>query len=208
MKKYFVLLATVTLFFTSCKSDKKNDKEEVVVEEVKTIQYEVNSSRTTIEWTAFKTTAKAAVKGKFTTLNLANSKPASTPIDAYKDLEFSIPVSSIFTENEDRDNKLKEFFFGAMANTELLSGKFTFDAENKCNLSITMNDTTHSIPVEYTVEGNKVSFKGSLNLTDWNGANAIASINKACFDLHKGDDGVSKTWDEVLIESVSYVDEK
>lgn len=208
MKKYLVLLVTVTLFVTSCKSDKKKEEKEAVVEEVKTVQYEVNASRTTVEWTAFKTTAKAPVKGKFTTLNLINSKPASTPLDAYKDLEFSIPVSSIFTENEDRDNKLKEFFFGAMANTELLSGKFTFDNENKCSLSITMNDVTHSVPVEFTIEGNKVAFKGSINLTDWNGADAIASINKACFDLHKGEDGVSKTWDEVLIESVSYVDEK
>ncbi len=208
MKKFLLLFTTFSFIATACKSDKKGEIKKEIIEETKTVQYEVSTSRTTIEWTAFKTTAKVPVKGKFTTLKLLNSEPASTPLGAYKNLEFSIPVSSIFTNNEERDGKLKQFFFGAMANTEFLSGKFTFDSENKCSMNIKMNDVTHSIPVEYTIEGNKVTFKGKLNLTDWNGSDAIASINKACLDLHKGEDGVSKTWDEVLIESVSYVIEK
>jgi len=42
-----------------------------------------------------------------------------------------------------------------------------------------------------------------MNLDTWNGQTAVASLNEACKDLHKGADGVSKTWNEVAIEVTS-----
>ncbi|MFT4683638.1 MAG: hypothetical protein ACI863_000230, partial [Flavobacteriales bacterium] len=31
------------------------------------------------------------------------------------------------------------------------------------------------------------------------------SLNKICFDLHKGQDGISKTWNEVNIDVSTYI---
>ena len=34
-----------------------------------------------------------------------------------------------------------------------------------------------------------------------NGHSAIVSLNKACNELHTGDDGISKTWNDVQIDA-------
>lgn len=42
----------------------------------------------------------------------------------------------------------------------------------------------------------------------WNALEALAALNKVCFELHKGPDGVSKTWEEVAIEVSTYLREE
>ena len=50
-----------------------------------------------------------------------------------------------------------------------------------------------------------VELEGTLNLEDFKAESALASISEACFDLHKGADGISKTWSEVGISAVVYL---
>ena len=45
-----------------------------------------------------------------------------------------------------------------------------------------------------------------MNMEDWKATKAIATLNKACFELHKGADGISKTWNEVLVKVEVHVD--
>jgi hypothetical protein len=42
-------------------------------------------------------------------------------------------------------------------------------------------------------------------LNDFKAQTALESISKACFELHKGPDGVSKTWSEVAIGAAVYL---
>ena len=44
-----------------------------------------------------------------------------------------------------------------------------------------------------------------MQLKDWNALGALESLNKVCFDLHKGADGVSKTWEDVAIEVSTFL---
>lgn len=39
-----------------------------------------------------------------------------------------------------------------------------------------------------------------MDLKNWKAQAAINTLNVVCFDLHKGEDGISKTWSEVKIE--------
>ena len=203
MKKSTLFLIALTLIITtSCKKEKT-----VIVPEVKTSNaktFSVIGETSTVKWTAFKTTDKVAVKGKFNTINITNSKKATTVEEALNGILFSIPVSSIFSNETTRDSKLKQFFFGAMKNTEFISGTFDIN-ETGSFANITMNGISKSIPVKLNIDGQTVKFSNTINLNDWDLGNALASINKACFDLHKGSDGVSKTWDEVEIETVIYL---
>ncbi len=203
MKKIILLLITFTLMMTtSCKKEKT-----VVVPEVKTSNaktFSVIGETSLVKWTAFKTTDKVAVKGKFNTINVTNSKKATSVEEALNGILFSIPVSSIFSNETTRDSKLKQFFFGAMKNTEFISG--TFDINDKGSFAnITMNGISKTIPLKFEIDGQTATFNKTLNLSDWDLGNAVASLNKACFDLHKGADGVSKTWDEVEIEGIIYL---
>lgn len=197
MKKISLLilgLAFVT--FTSCKKEEKTETPTETKEEVKGLTI-VNDS-TKVKWTGFKTTEKVAVNGSFKQIELKNVKTGSTPEEILEGVAFSIPVSSLFTDNEERDGKLKTIFFGAMKNTELLSGILNF-RDNQLFMTLSMNDVTKEIPLEYTFENNLLRMKTTLNLNDFGGSTALAAINKACFDLHKGKDGVSKTWETVDI---------
>jgi len=200
MKKVTLALIAITLIsFTSCKDEKKENTKEVETTEVKKeTSFMVNPAETEVQWTAFKTTDKKPVSGVFKTINF-DKKMGATPIEALNGLEFSIPVSSIFSKNEERDGKLVASFFGAMLNTEFLKGKISM-TEDSCEITITMNDTMHVIPFKFEIKDNMVMFKGIMNLENWNALGALEALNKVCFDQHKGDDGVSKTWTDVEIK--------
>ena len=195
MKK-IVVLALTALFLVSCKNEEKIDS---VVEESKDeIGLRVVSDSTKVSWTAFKTTEKVDVGGKFTSLEIKNTLSGTTPEAVLEGASFSIPVSSIFTDNPDRDGKIKHFFFGVLKNTEMIGGTFNF-RDGKCFMTLTLNDVTKQLEVTYSISEKKFMVKHTLNLEDFGALDAVASINKACYDLHKGPDGVSKTWSEVEI---------
>ena len=197
MKKLSVLilgLAFVT--FTSCKKEEKTETPTESKEQVKGLTI-VNDS-TKVMWTGFKTSDKVAVGGRFTQIELKDVKTGNSPEEVLEGVAFSIPVSSLFTDNPDRDSKLKTIFFGAMKNTELLSGILNF-RNNQLFMTLSMNDVTKQIPLEYTYTDNLFSMKTTINLNDFGGGTALAAINKACYELHKGPDGVSKTWEIVDI---------
>ncbi len=198
-KKIAILTLSLALAFTSCKKEEK--QEETPTEEVKTEEVsglKIISDSTKVSWTAYKTTDKVAVGGSFKQIELKGTQNGTTPETVLEGALFSIPVSSLFTNNEDRDSKLKTIFFAALKNTEIIGGAFNF-RDGKCLLTLTLNDVTKQMEVPYTFENNKFAINSTINLDDFGGQAAIEAINKACYDLHKGADGVSKTWSEVAI---------
>ena len=202
MKKLALFLVALTLTTTSCKKEKNEAGPEAKTTNSKT--FSVIGETSTVKWIAYKTTDKVAVKGNFNTIKITNSKKAATVEEALNGTLFSIPVSSIFSNEETRDSKIKEFFFGAMKNTEFISG--TFDISEKGSfVNITMNGISKTIPIDLIIDEQMATFNNTLNLNDWDLGNALASLHKVCFDLHKGPDGVSKTWDEVEIKAVIYL---
>lgn len=206
MKKIkLVAFACIALASYSCKEVKKEKKEaEIATEETFTI----SQDSTKVSFVAYKTTAKKGVGGKFTKIDVKNAKQASSAIEAIEGLEFSIPVSSLFTNDATgtRDPKIKEFFFGVMDNTEFISGTFKFDSEHKCYIDLKLNGVSANLPIDCIVTENRyVTFKGVLDLEKWNALEALASLNKVCEVLHMGEDGVSKTWSDVTIEASTYL---
>jgi len=198
MKKITILVFAIIVGLStlSCKKEVKKDTNETKVE----IGYSLDTSTAKIEWTAYKTTDKIAVKGEFKKISITNAKPAKNTFELINGTEFSIPVSSIFSNNEDRDNKLKKFFFGVMDNTQLLSGKILITPNQTGSLTFTMNSMTYSFPITYTISEKEFTMTGVMNLEHWNGQAAIESLNKICLDLHKAEDGISKTWNDVQID--------
>ena len=133
------------------------------------------------------------------------NKSGATPEEVLNNLDFSIPVSSLFSKNDVRDEKLKVSFFGIMANTDLIRGTIKH-VDNKYMATLTMNGVTENLPLEVIIsEDKKVSMKAEMNLKNWDALTALEILNKACFDLHKGADGISKTWSEVGISAAVYL---
>lgn len=203
MKKSILFLAAaLTLAVTSCKK-KEAPKQEAPTTGVKD-GYQVSSKGSEVYWTGYKFTEKKGVKGKFKTINITNAPVASTALEAFNGVEFSIPTSSVFSENAIRDGKLKTLFFGFMDNTEFLTGTFAAKG-SEIVLNLKMNNETKEIPLKHTIKDRHVKLEGSLNMLEFGAVKAYNSIHKACEVLHTGADGVSKTWEDVTIEALVFL---
>ena len=202
MKKiiYTVAICFIATQFTACKKETKKEIETVTE---KKAAYVLQDADNVISWTAYKTTDKVPVKGMFKKVTITKNGEGNTAKEAINNSSFSIPVSSVFTKDTSRDFKIKKFFFGIMDKTELLSGKLIIENDSIGYSDITMNGITKKLPFKYTLNGNTFSLTGNLKISDWNGEKALASLNDACKDLHKGADGVTKTWDDVAINITS-----
>ncbi len=190
-------LLLITAF--SCKQTKKEEKktEEAVA------TYNIVEDSTDVRFTAYKTTDKVPVGGTFQEVELTYTS-GETPEETLDGLKFSIPVSSLFTNDttNTRDPKIIRFFFDVMAETQSITGTFSFDENNKCSVNLSMNGISTDLPMEYEItDDNHVNFSGVMDLKKWNALEALTSLNKACMDLHTGADGVSKTWEDVAIKA-------
>lgn len=200
MKKFgFMALGLVVALATyNCKDAKKENKQA----EEAAPTYSIVEDSTSIAFTAYKTTEKKPVGGKFTKVTL-DYTPGATAAETMDGLSFSIPVSSLFTNDATgtRDPKILQFFFGMMADTEMIKGTFSVGEDNSCSVSLTLNGVTETLPMEMSMpDSSHVHVTGTLDLAKWNALDALASLNKACEALHTGPDGVSKTWEDVAIE--------
>ena len=206
MKKivYSLVICFTIAQMISCKSEAKKETE-TTKEEVKAAKkaFVLQDATNTINWIAYKTTDKVPVKGQFQKVNITAGGEGDTAKEAINNAEFSIPVSSIFTQDSSRDFKIRKFFFGIMDKTELLSGKLVLENDSIGYADLTMNSTTKKLPFKYTLNGKEFSLNATMNISDWQAQNALDSLNTACKDLHKGADGVSKTWDDVALNITS-----
>ncbi len=142
------------------------------------------------------------LKDLYTELNIDKK------VENFKELfvgsKVSIDVSKINTGNPGRDETLVKDFFsvlkGKTIEGEIVDIKKT-DKHVKGKprtgniaVKITMNEKTLTIPMTYVYNKGKFDAKGTIDLFDFTANDALASINKSCFDLHKG-----KTWSDVSI---------
>ena len=86
-----------------------------------------------------------------------------------------------------------------MTNTSEIKGQLHF-REGKTFLNLTLNNTSKEYEVKSTFENNVYTIETDVDLMDFNAGKALEALNQACLELHKGADGVSKTWSLVHIK--------
>lgn len=153
----------------------------------------------TFEWTAFKKTEKIAVKGTFKQIEFASDRNKKSLEEIISSTSFKIATNSIYSANEARDAILSKFFFGVMADTENILGKFINAKDGVGVMSIKMNDRDIETPFKYIMKNDTLSINTVLMLDNWNVEQAISSLNEKCHGEHTGSDGISKTWTDVNI---------
>jgi len=188
----------ISFVIISCKKEVKKEP----------AQFSVEQKTITVKWTGYKTTDKIAVNGEFKEIIVSNTKNSSSAIEALNGAQFEIPISSLDSGNEERDGKLKQLFFGIMDATLSLTGTLHLNKDGTGNINLKMNGIQKEIPLTFVVSAQLVELEGTMNLDDWNAQPALASLAKACFELHKGPDGESKTWNEVTVGAAIYLSKK
>ena len=63
-----------------------------------------------------------------------------------------------------------------------------------------MDRVLEEYEVKSTFENNVYTIETDVDLMDFNAGKGLEALNQACLELHKGADGVSKTWSEVHIK--------
>lgn len=204
MKKYFYTVITAGLLFASC-GEEAQEKTEKTEEksEIRNCLYSYNPASSELNWTAYKFLRKAGVGGTFKEINVDAPESTGDVQSMIEALSFQIPITSTETKDDGRNKKIQEFFFGALASTELISGKVVSLGENgKAVLAITMNEITQEVEGDYTLQGATFTYNTEIDVNDWNAEAGIAALNKECEDLHtdyENGDTESKLWSDVTI---------
>ena len=158
-----------------------------------------------VTWKAYKTLGKIGVGGQFTSVKYT---PAALEGKNFKELfvgsKVSIDTTKITTGNPTRDETLVKMFFQKLKTTTIEAKIINIKKTDKhakgkprtgmIDVEIAMNEQTLIIPMMYTYEKGLFTAKGTIDLLDFRATDALASINKSCYDLHKG-----KTWSDVTI---------
>lgn len=212
MKKYLFSTLFLALFTVGCSDETSEEKggENQEKEVVKNCMYSYNVAKTELDWTAYKFIRKAGVGGTFMNIEVDGGDANPDAQTLIESLSFSIPISSIETNNESRNKKIQEFFFGNLTTPELISGKVAeLKGDSLAVLEIKMNEITKNVEGKYTLEDNVFTYATEINVLDWNAKQGLDALNKECEGLHtdvENGDTESKLWPDVTISFKTTLD--
>ena len=189
-------LAPLMLACGGSGEEEEATEEEVVTEEKCTYSYDAES--TVLTWTAFKLTEKVGVDGTFDEINVTANE-SDDMFGVLTGATFEIPVSSVNTQDAERDAKLRNSFFGNFESTGMITGSINSIDGSSASVSITINGQTKDYEGEVSVEGETVTMKAVMDILDFDGQVAMDSLGVVCAEKHTGPDGVNKLWSDVAI---------
>lgn len=179
------------------------NKSEAATVDTENCPYVLANNGLEVHWTAYKTSEKIGVNGRFEDIMAEGMDANAEPIMVFQHAKVIIPIAGLNSDNEIRDPKIKDSFFGSLGINELI-GKVrtiepTTETNGKITLSVMFNQIENPVVGEYTVEGNEITAKFDINVEEWNAASGITELNKVCEDLHTGADGKSVLWPDVTV---------
>lgn len=189
--KQFLAVAMLGLLFTACQSDAAKT-------ETKQCMYSYDKGQSTLEWTAYKFTNNTPVKGTFTEINISTLSEAASVEELVGSIGFVIPIRSLETQDELKNNNIITGFFQTM-NMEVLKGQVVSVKGDQLTFNVELNGIKEMVSGSYEMNGDVFSFHGKMNLNLFNAGSAIAALNTKCGDNHKGEDGVVTVSDTVDI---------
>jgi hypothetical protein len=217
MKKFILSLSAIAFFAcgtpeSAKKEDGKTTSQDSITKpkeaEPKKCDFVYDAANTIIEFGAFKTTAKTEVMGAFESFDVLNTKVGTDAKEVFNEATFVVYINSLETKNAGRNTRIKENFFYSLTTPESLSGKVISIEGDSIKIALTMNGISKDVMLNYSQTENEVALSGTINVLNWNANKGLAALNKACENLHRGADGISKTWADVNLYISSTVKEK
>lgn len=154
------------------------------------------ASTINVNWIGYKTQAKAGVPGTFDSvkLDIQKSDDFKTFLNSAK---VSIDSSSLNSKMKFRDTNIVTTLFKLSSAKEISAvvKKVNGDiSKGSLDVEIMMNKNTKTIPMNYTVEANKLTATGSIDILDFAMNDSFAAFAAKCKPFHAG-----KTWTEVTV---------
>lgn len=200
MKKNILFVGLTSLMLAACGGG-EDTADSTVVDNVveESCVYSYNPDETVLTWTAFKLTEKIGVNGTFDQINVTANDGAEDMFAVLSGATFTIPVSSLNSQDDVRDPKIKNSFFGVMTETSEISGTIKSLSATGGSIEIKMNGVAVSYDGEVKVDGEEITWLSTIDLLDFDGQTAVDSLGVVCEEKHTGPDGVNKLWTDVDI---------
>lgn len=198
-KKNLLLLGLIAVFTMSCGGAEETEEstEEEVVEEA--CSYSYDESTTVFTWTAFKLTEKIGVDGTFDNITVNANVGSVDMFGVLNGATFEIAVGSVNSQDNVRDPKIKNSFFGNMADTEMITGTVNSIDETMASVSVTMNGMTVDYEGEVKVDDMTITMLTTIDILDFEAETSLDSLGVVCAEKHTGVDGINKFWSDVNI---------
>jgi hypothetical protein len=170
----------------------------------------VQSGDMNVTWKAYKTLSKVGVSGVFTAVKyVPMAKEGANFRELLVGSTISIDATQIDTSNLSRDKTLVKMFFKQLISTTIEGKIVAMKADKRVkgkpytgvlDVELSFNAKKMTIPMVYIYEKEQFKAKGIIDLFDFSAHEALGSINKSCYDLHKG-----KTWNDVNIAFSTHI---
>ena len=205
-QKHFLIIGLI--LFISCNSNKHKEVEEksTITEEA---SYQFDIENTKVIWNGYKTNDKIKVVGYFSEFSSnRENKEFSSIEELVNGLQFSIKSSSSSSGDPMRDQNLKDHFFKYLTDDFVINGTLNQVVNDSIDVTFNVFGQTKQIRLAFLYNiipgcpyyDHIVDIKGSINLeSQFDALKAYNAISNKCYDLHKGADGISKTWKQVDI---------
>ena len=203
MSKFNIFLYILFVFLFSCVGGGKKNKKTLplIVDQNKNCVYSWDIENTNVIWSGFKTTEKIKVTGQFKKFKSRRIHHEYKSVqELVEGLDFIIAAGSSDSGDLIRDLNLKDYFFNLLARNMVISGFLEKIEGDSITVAMDLMGEKKRFKLGFYYDGKTVNIKGFVDLEKQLGAiKAFESIQKKCYDLHKGPDGISKTWKEVEI---------
>ncbi len=170
--------------------------------------YQLDPASVKVNWTAFKTTEKVAVQGTVVDVKVESPQKSKSLKALLQKTIGSGSFDSVKKSdsgNPARDQTVYDKFFSLLANHAQFKGTFSSvkgdDAAGTVTLMLSVNQKKEGVPMTYKLaDDGAFEATGSFDMLSLGMQKAHESIHTACEVLHKGKDGVSKTWTELALK--------
>ena len=204
---HFLLPLSLSLIIFSCNNKENSETIQKTIPLPEGVLYKLDmtAENTEVNWIGYKTNEKTPVSGSFSEFSSDRENQSFNSIDDLVDgLNFSISSLSSSSADDIRDLNLKNYFFKYLTDNFKINGTLGRPINDSIDVYFDVLEKNNPIRFAYSTYlttskySNKIiHIKGKLNLVNQFNGEAFNSIHKQCFDLHKGSDGISKTWEEV-----------
>lgn len=202
--QHFIILFAI-VFFSCNNNNNKEVKQENIITERDSYQFDIENTK--VIWNAYKTNDKIKVVGYFDEFSCDREDQEFSSIEELvSGLKFSIKSSSSASGDVMRDKNLKDHFFKYLTDDFVINGTLGIPINDSIDVTFDVFGKTKQIKLAFLYHiipgcpyfDHIVEIKGSINLeSQFDALKAYNAISNKCYDLHKGADGISKTWKQV-----------
>ena len=203
IQHFFILFALV---FFSCNNNNTQEAKQKN-SQISENSYQLSIENTKVIWNGYKTNDKLKVVGYFDEFSCDREEKKFSSIDELVNgLQFSIKSSSSVSGDPIRDKNLKDHFFSYLTKDFVINGTLGQPINDSIDVDFSVFGQTKTLRFgcQYNIvpaspnSDYLIEIRGSIDLeSQFGGLQAFNAISKKCHDLHKGADGVSKTWKQV-----------